>query len=396
MSFGESVARAVVTISARTLPRSSRERYREQWLADLRDAAEVGLNRGQIAVAALAFAVTTSHPWPERRALEEVEIRLRSRLAQGLSLTTALLGLSQYASIVSVRDQMGRPIADAGSAVSMATGVLVISAFLAPVLALIVVSTTRGIVWRERLAVWLLVGASCAPVVQLAVDNQPLSFFSLPYLSPGSAAYPIAAGLVLVAVGLLYRARARTAIATRGARIAAAAGGAAIIAAVTVEVTLTAPAWSRRVPLVWLDTLTNGPARLSNPNYAQWLTLKDRAEAMISATFVWWGIAGVVLGVLVVLVVILGHFTVRRALALTAGALAATVIADAGVLNFLDVMEPVHLVVAPSIMQYLLVAGRYALVIAIVLGIAGTRLRSSLSPDASSTARRASRPAALP
>ena len=43
----------VIRAAARLLPASIRDRYREQWLADARDATEVGLSPASIAFAAL-------------------------------------------------------------------------------------------------------------------------------------------------------------------------------------------------------------------------------------------------------------------------------------------------------------------------------------------------------
>jgi hypothetical protein len=282
-------------------------------------------------------------------------------------------------------------------AISSAASLPVVYAIVAPVLALIIVSATRGIARPERLAAWLLAVASCAPLVQVTVDSRAVGYFS-PYLSPGSVAYFVAVGIMAAAVGLLYRARTRPATTSPGGRVVALLGGVVTIATISVGVALASAAWSHRVPLVWTDTETGGPARLSNPYYAQWLSISKLVEAQISTMFIWWAIAGVVLGVLVALVGILWSLTVRQSLALSAGALCLAALAEAGVLIYLDVAEPVHFLVALSIVQLLSVAGRYTLVIATVVGVGlGTvRPRLSPSPGASSRARRASRRAALP
>ena len=46
----------LVSCAALAVPPYQRARYREQWLADLRDAGEVGVSRGQIVRGAFAFA----------------------------------------------------------------------------------------------------------------------------------------------------------------------------------------------------------------------------------------------------------------------------------------------------------------------------------------------------
>lgn len=46
-----------MSVAAAALPPASRARYREQWLADLRDAGELGVSEGSIARGALGFAL---------------------------------------------------------------------------------------------------------------------------------------------------------------------------------------------------------------------------------------------------------------------------------------------------------------------------------------------------
>jgi hypothetical protein len=393
MSFGESAARAVVTVSAITLPRSIRERYREQWLADLRDAAEVGLNRGQIAVAALAFAVTTSHPWPERRVLEAADIQRRLRLALGLALGAALLGLSQYASIVPDRDLSdGINGATPSGPATIITGFLLVFAVIGPVLAVLLAALTRGIHRRVRVAVILLGIASCAPLAQYAVDRADNDWIN-PYVSPGSVAYVIAVFLVAAAIGMLYRSADRPSRSSRRSLVVAVIGGVVVAAAVEGGVALAAMFWSHRVPVVWVDTAVDGPARMSNPYYVQWLTGWHQGEATIASIFLWWAIAGVVLGALVVIVGIISHFQSRSVLALLATILFFAVVAEAGLLLFIDLSEMGT--VDLSAVELSLVLGRCGLLLASLIGVVGIARRRKLSPGASSRERRASRRAAV-
>lgn len=51
------LAQAVVSLAAAALPATTRERYREQWFADLRDAHELGLSEGAVARGAVGFAL---------------------------------------------------------------------------------------------------------------------------------------------------------------------------------------------------------------------------------------------------------------------------------------------------------------------------------------------------
>ncbi|HEX4400750.1 MAG TPA: hypothetical protein VHZ98_05460 [Galbitalea sp.] len=395
MSFGESLAQAVVTFSARTLPRSIRERYREQWLADLRDAAEVGLNRGQIAAATLACAVTTSHPWPERRVLTAVEIQRRARLGQGLAFGAALLGVSHYASIVPDRDFSGNP-PDYGSFApffSLATGALFVFALVGTVFALLLVVATRGVDLRVRAAVALFALASCSPLVQGAIDSTQYGEFG-EYLRPSALVYLLGAFLTAVAAGLLWRDRPRRSESTRGSLLIPIVGGVIVALSVSAGAVLAAVVWSERRPLIWSSDVIDGPARLSNPNYAEWLSLKNHVEGMISATFVSWTIAGVVFGVLVATLPIVLHFRMRSAVLTTVGALSIAVVAEAGLLAYLEVAE--YGTIPPWAIQLVVILGRFGLVISAVTGIAGRRPRLSPSPGASSRARRVSRRAALP
>jgi hypothetical protein len=51
------VAQAVVSLASAALPVGTRARYREQWLADLRDAHELGLSEASVARGAVGFAL---------------------------------------------------------------------------------------------------------------------------------------------------------------------------------------------------------------------------------------------------------------------------------------------------------------------------------------------------
>jgi hypothetical protein len=392
MRLGESAARTVVTVSALTLPRSLRERYREQWLADLRDAAEVGLNRGQIAVAALAFAATTSHPWPERRVLDPSQMQRRSRVAQGLALGAALLGLSQYASIVPSRDLTDgmNPGISLPAPGELLTGFLVVFAVFAPVLAVLIVGATKGIPPRVRLAVLLLAIASCAPVVQFAIDGSDPAWFD-PYLSPGSIAYLVGGVLTVVAATMLYRTQPRPGCAPRFSRLRALFSGIIATGTVLAGGTIASAVWAHRRPVVWTDGTPAGPALRSNPYYLQWLTSWNRGEQAITSTFEWWIVAGVVLGALLAVFAIVSRVSTRSLALLVAGTVAAAVVATMGLLIFLQLAE--GQTVDMEAVELVLVLARLGLVL--VVATAGITTARAVSPGASSRARRASRRAAL-
>lgn len=52
--------RVVIIALSAVLPARLRHRYREQWLADLRDCAEAGIAAGAVTFGALRFTLTTN------------------------------------------------------------------------------------------------------------------------------------------------------------------------------------------------------------------------------------------------------------------------------------------------------------------------------------------------
>ena len=55
----------LIGLAAALLPHYIRERYREQWLADLRDAKEAGIHPSEIVIGALVFGATINRAAPE-------------------------------------------------------------------------------------------------------------------------------------------------------------------------------------------------------------------------------------------------------------------------------------------------------------------------------------------
>jgi hypothetical protein len=56
------ILRWLISAAVAVLPAQLRERYREEWAADLRDSAEYGIRPHRIAFAALRLSVTTTSP----------------------------------------------------------------------------------------------------------------------------------------------------------------------------------------------------------------------------------------------------------------------------------------------------------------------------------------------
>ncbi|ALE04757.1 hypothetical protein AL755_03460 (plasmid) [Arthrobacter sp. ERGS1:01] len=86
MSATEMVVRAI----ALALPTHQRARYREQWLADVRDAAEVGIPHGQIVRGALGFAAGSL-----TKSLVRTELRASFSWIQ-VGVVAALLSIFLY------------------------------------------------------------------------------------------------------------------------------------------------------------------------------------------------------------------------------------------------------------------------------------------------------------
>ena len=333
----------VIRAAARALPAAIRDRYREQWLADARDAAEAGLRPASIELAALAFAVTVDRPLPSRRVPTAEQRARRSRLALGLALSAALLALSQYPRI-GFSGLTSLAIWDfADFLLSM---LLVAYAVLAPITALVLV---RGA--RQRWAVVLLALATTAPLAAGLGVGQ--SFNS--YLS-GLPPFAVAAVLIAVACALLWR---PSGLSLRAPIL----GGLAVWAITGAGLAYGAGiAWpARTLPVYALET---------TEYYAEWLQLKVQFEALVDQTFVAWAIAGGLLGVLVFAV---GRFMrERRAIALGAVAALISVLGASGALGLLEL--GISGTVAPVLLDPLRLITQVLLVAVTLVSVGGVRL----------------------
>ena len=333
----------IIRAAARTLPAGICDRYREQWLADARDATEAGLRPASIALAALAFAITLDRPLASRAAPTAEQWARRARLAVGLALSAALFSLSQYPRIgfsgltsVAIWDF-------ADFFVSM---LLVAYAVLAPITALVLV---RGA--RQRWAVVLLALATTAPLAAGLGVGQ--SFNS--YLS-GLPPFVAAAVLIAVACALLWR--------PSGGSLRAPILGTIAVWAVTAAGLIygAAVAWpARTLPVYALET---------TEYYAEWLQLKLQFEALVDQTFVVWAIAGAMLGILVFVVGRL--MSERRAIALGAVAALISVLGASGVLGLLEL--GMGGTIAPVLLDPLRLTAQVLLVAVTLVSVGGLRL----------------------
>jgi hypothetical protein len=295
----------IIRAAARTLPAAIRERYREQWLADARDAPEAGLSPASITRAALAFAVTYDRPLPARRVPTAQQRAERSRLAVGLALSAALLALSVYPAF-SFGSVTGFAVWD--FVVFFTTALLAVYGVLAPITALVLVRGTR-----PRAAVSLLAAATIAPLLSFLSPSDNL------YLN-GLVVFLAAAMLIGLACVLLWRSSGRS----RRAPVVGALAVWAVTAAAVVYAA--AVAWPARTLPVY--------AQPTQEYYAEWLASKESFEALVAQTFVVWAIAGAILGLLVV--AIGRRLSERDATGLGAVGVAVSLLGASGVFGLLE------------------------------------------------------------
>lgn len=326
-----SAASAVVDFAVRLLPRNLRERYREQWRSDLRDATEAGISQGEIARGALAFAATVARPLPWSGAPEPTatQVERRSRVAAAIALGVAVSGLIGYATAFRW----------AVTGLGGEGGLQVALAVIAPVLPIAIVMRTRAVNSHVRLAVWLLVLPGFAPIVQRAIDG---AMYGIP--SPGSFAYVAGALIIAIALRLLWLGLDRGSGVTPSAKPSTYSALAVVVVG-ALCLGYAAQVWASRVPLKfsWLPAEVgySGPdggfIRESIPAtqamYEEWLFLKNEFEQIVAASFI-----GVSVGValLVIAVIALSRVFRIRASTLAAAAIAIVLIATAMLLSFLD------------------------------------------------------------
>ena len=271
------VTAGTVRLAAALLPRSMRDRYREQWLADLADADEAGVSRAEIAVGSLAFAATYDRPLRVR----VVDANRRARLASGLALAAALVSVSAYG-ISAGYSLSGFAVFD--YAVFVTSALLFLFTAIAPIAAIALVSVTRGIAARIRVAVWLLALATLAPVARASIDSAFTVDGSI-YLTVGNLAYLAGAAIVVSAIVLLARGGV-----PRERRERAAAGVGAIV------VFLIAAGGFVWFGMLWLGREPLSVDFLASPYAtAEWLAGEAEAERRLVATWIAVGV-----GVLVV------------------------------------------------------------------------------------------------
>jgi hypothetical protein len=370
------VSAFLVRLAVRLLPSSMRDRYREQWDADLRDAADVGIGGGEIALGALAFAITLDR---SSIAVPVVEgsVDRRARLASALALSSALVVLTQYASLVNFSSLTGNGLYD--FVFQFLTPLLLIAyVAIAPVVALFIIVFTRGMYASVRWAVTLLVGASGASIAQSTIDSGAGSINNI-YATTGMLAYVAAIALALAAVVLLARQfRWLDAPATPQRRhplLAAIAGAGAVLVwgggAVGLVATNTLLSDIRRESVRFIDDVTNSSASAGSELAAHYVQSQQSSAVALSA---WLTLAGV-LGVLILAAGLTGRATRRRVIVSTLAALCVAGIAFAGITSFIRLMSIGGIGVNFSFgAELVLLTARWVLIAIVLFTVGGVRL----------------------
>ncbi len=376
-------ATKVVAFAARLLPKELRDRYREQWLADLRDADEAGIDPAEVVWGSLAFVATVNRPiLPSLRRPDAAGRARRARLAGALALSTAVLGLSQFGHVF-VGGVTGDTVRD--FAVFLTIGLMGLYFALATIGAVSIVVITRHIGTRVRTAVGMLVLASCAPLVQLGIDGLAYDGVNsqLGYLAYQYSAYAIATVFVVVALRLLWLDLAGVAAERRPTSIRAVALAAvAVLAAALLCVVPATFVWlSRTLPVFNWESMgysgTTGPdgtfvleeIPATRAMYEEWLWINEQVEQLVTWGFVTLT-ASVVL--LAAAVIVLSLRARMRPSVLAAAAIGVILLLSAAMTSFLQLM-PLAPVLPPELLQ---IIGQLLLVGVILYAIGGVRFDS--------------------
>jgi hypothetical protein len=366
---------AVVRVAASLLPRRSRDRYREQWLADLRDAPAAGIRASDIAIGSLAFAVSAARPLPSPAGASPATVDRRSRLAVGLALAAAVVALTRYADLVSVAGSSGTPTIDS----ALAAASLALAAFTvgAPVVALTLVTVTRRVPGAVRIAVILLASASIAPLVQTSVDVG--GGYGSIFFSRGALAYPVALGVVVAASFSAARGmrndRSTRAAEGSGASAFFAAGGVVVVLAAAWALSALVAIWAARTP----QEFGGDPAGRAN-----WETLGAQSEQTVVTVFVGFAVVMLAVGAAIAVVAGSGRATARSSIAATVAGLSLVAVGYAGVAGFLGIMAANT---APTpLVDAVMLLGRWGLVAVSLVAVGGLgRSRQAAAAAAASS-----------
>lgn len=357
-------ARLVVRFAAVLLPVHSRDRYREQWLGELRDAPGLGIRASEIAIGSLAFAATLDRPMPGGARMTAEVLARRSRWAAALSLSAAMVAISQYASVVT---ESGQTDTNAYAfVVFLASTLLTAYAVLAPIIALVAVLATRGVARRLRIAVGLLALASVLPVFRGAIDGGTLS--GPGSLTLGLIVYPTAALLVAVASVALWREYHPLKPGPRPERrprrlLYSGLGGLLVAVTVALAFADTVAMWAARTPLFFGYAFTIANRAL----FEEWLTLKIQGEDLVSNVLGVWVVAGMAAACAVAATGLSRGSSVRRSTVLSVGVLCVILMSYGGIVSFLWIMTPS---VTPTVpVDLVMLVGRWGIIAVVLISV---------------------------
>jgi hypothetical protein len=294
----------------------------------------------------------------------------------GLSLSAAIVAISQYANAVTSDGRTGPdPYDSAILSVSICLGVY---SALAPVLALAIVLATGGTGFRVRFAVGLLVLASIVSSLRDVLIAQFGLDAGMPFVSAANLVYVAATVLVAFAASILWREQlfvgsSRPHLPRFPTVIASALGGAAVAAVVVIGWADAGAVWAARDPLRFgLEFTDSNPAA-----FEDWLTLKLNFEALVSTVLGSWLFVGLVIAGILALTGLLRGGNLRRAIALSLGAFCLAVLSYGAIVGFLALADSS---VAPTVpVDVAMLVARWGLIAIVLVTATGSPGRSTVS-----------------
>lgn len=355
------------------LPATLRDRYREQWAADLRDAADAGIPISQIGWGSLAFAATLNRSSLQSGEVRPAALESRARFASALALSAAVVMLSQFASVGTGGGLTG----DSGyDFIVLFFGPLIVGlySFFAPLVALGLVISSRGMHRDVRWAVALLVAATVAPLFGPVLSSGNGVVANI-YLTPGTAPFALSALLIGIAVTLLGRRfgwwAARPATSPRRWFLAT-------LGAVTIWASAAVGVWfALQIRSVVFTTSTAFLADVresATEGIGEFIAVVDRDAAHSLVLIVIWGVVAAVLGAAVLLAGVTRRLSARRLVVLVALVLTVGAISFAGLTSYLQLTAFAGIGPSgPIVNQLLLLLGRLGLVSVVLFGVGGMR-----------------------
>ena len=279
-----SAAATVVALIARTLPAPIRARYREEWLADLDGAAELGFARSSIVGGAITTAATIDRGDPVISGMPRSALAARhARWAAGMLGSAVVLGLGLFfwgGFRGFVREGMagGEALAVAGSALQVVAVILVVGGAVTALAAAILNTSALG---PRRVIIALL----AVPIGAIVIVGAMLF---VPLLGILGAVVGAAALLVIFASAPTNRDAAAPASRSRRVLLALPWSLLTLIAVATGVLHITVWNPLARVPGLTLDEIYAAMAAAN----------QDAGAGFITAWAVIWALAAITLPIL--------------------------------------------------------------------------------------------------